>query len=165
MELKQKLCIAGGLTASLLGAVIYFNLKRKGQDKKAGTFLRKLSEIIKPETAGLLSEQAFDIHYTDELLKRVTGSVIKLKTSAANDLATVIHSAFQPWYYGGDDENKIYGVFRKLKDKVQVSQVAAAYEQVHGVNLLDKFNERLGGDEIAIILNIVKALPSHRRTS
>ncbi|GAK75611.1 hypothetical protein JCM19296_1203 [Nonlabens ulvanivorans] len=49
-----------------------------------------------------------------------------------------------------------------MKDKVQVSQVAKAYQETYSKNLIDTLKDRFDKEEITIVLNIVKALPNYR---
>lgn len=154
--------IAGGVVGVLLVGSVYGHARRRQKDKLASELLREVSKIVKPATKGLLSENAFDIHYVDEVLKKVKGSVLTIKKDAAVKYADRIHNAWGAWYEGGDDENKIYAVFRELKDKVSVSQVAKAYQDAYSENLIDKIHDRLGDDEVKIVLEIVKPLPSYR---
>lgn len=154
--------IAGGVVGVLLMGSVYGHVRRRQKDKLASELLREVSKIVKPATKGLLSEDAFDIHYMDEVLKKVKGKVLTIKRDAAVKYADRIHDAWGAWYEGGDDENKVYAVLRELKDKVAVSQVAKAYQDNHGENLIDKIHDRLGDDEVKKVLEIVKPLPSYR---
>ena len=95
-------------------------------------------------------------------MQAVNREVLVLKTSTASRYADQIHKAWGSWYEGGDDEEKVYGVFRKLKDKVQVSQVAKAYQETFSKNLIDTLKDRFDKSEITIVLNIIKALPNYR---
>ncbi len=68
------------------------------------------------------------------------------------------------WGVFDDDEDKIKGVFRALKDQVQVSQVAFQYYQAstEKINLIDDLKSRLSKDEVGEILEITKKLPQYR---
>lgn len=159
---KVGLKIAGGVVGVLLVGTVYGNIRRKRKDKIASELLRELSKVVKPATAGLLGEDAFDIHYVDEVLKKVKGKVLTIKRSAATKYAERIHDAWGAWYEGGDDETKVYGVFRELKDKVQVSQVAKSYQDTYNENLIDKLNDRFSDSEVKTVLDIVNPLPAYR---
>lgn len=159
---RLTLKIAFPLVGFFLTVSLYGHLRRKRKDAIASELLHEVTKLIKPATAGLLSEDAFDIHYADKVLSKVGGKVLQLKTSAASKFAQRIHSAWGAWYQGGDDEDKIYGVFRELKDKVQVAQVAAAYQQLYKENLIDKLHNKFTGSEVKKVLDIVKPLPSFR---
>ena len=106
-------------------------------------------------------ENAFDIHYLSKVRQQISSPVIILQKSAAISYAEQIHTAFKPWYLN-DDEEQIYNVFRSVKDKVQVSQIAHAYQESYSENLIDVFKARLSASEINIIMGIVSHLPSYR---
>ena len=159
---SRSLKIAGGVAGLLLVGSLYGTIRRRQKDKLASQVLREVTRRIKPATKGLISEDAFDIHYTDEVLKHAKGRVLTLKASAASGFAGRIHRAWAAWYQGGDDEAKVYAVFRELKDKVQVSQVAKAYQAVYAENLIDTLNRKLSLSEINTILSIVRPLPAYR---
>lgn len=159
---RSILKIAGGVAGIGLGASVYFVWSKKRKDKLTSELLRELFKLIKPSTTGLLSESAFDIHFKDEVLKKVNGRVLTIRPETASKYADQINAAWAGWWKGGDDENKVYAVLRKLKDKVQVSQVAKAYQASFKVNLIDKLYERLDESEIRKVLGIVKKLPGYR---
>jgi len=154
--------ITGTVVGAIFGITTYHHIRRKKRDELASTLLIELTKVIDPSSSGFLGENAFNIQYLDKVLSRVSGTVLRLKQSAATGFANQIHAAWKPWYTGGDNEDQVYSVFRKLKDKVQVAQVAKAYQNDHGVNLIDKLKERLDKKEIKQVLAIVKALPSYR---
>lgn len=159
---RNLLKIGGGVAIVGLGASVYMVWNKRHKDKLASEILRELSKLIKPSTSGLLSESAFDIHYKDEVLKKVNGRILTIRTDTASKYADQINAAWAGWWSGGDDENKVYAVLRKLKDKVQVSQVAKAYQNSFNVNLIDKLYERLDEKEVKKVLTIVKNLPGYR---
>ncbi len=69
------------------------------------------------------------------------------------------------WGVFDDDEDKIYSVFRALKDQVQVSQVAYQYyidPKSNKINLIDDLKSRLSKDEVGQVLEIVKKMPQYR---
>ncbi len=162
MTRSTGLAIAGGTVGFLLSISIYVHFRRKQKDKLAAELLREISKLVKPATSGLLAENAFDINFADEVLKRISGKVLVLKQDALVKYAERIHDAWGAWYQGGDDENKVYAVFRELRDKVAVSHVAGAYQKAYRENLIDVLNDRLDSDEINIVLGIVKGLPTYR---
>ncbi|MCB0374446.1 MAG: hypothetical protein KDD04_00850 [Sinomicrobium sp.] len=162
MNKRSVMKIAAPAIGLFLAGALYGHFRRKRKDAIASELLREVTRIIKPATSGLLLEDAFDIHYADEVVSKVKGTVLKLKASAASRLAQRIEKAWGAWYQGGDDEDKVYGVFRELKDKVQVSQVAGAYQELYKKNLIDKLHDRFTKSEVQKVLDIVKPLPSYR---
>ena len=160
---KKNLLITGGvITAAGCIVSIYFGQRRKKRDKLAAELIKEITKQLKPSTSGLLSENAFDVNYKDEVVRSTGRQILTLKNEVANDYANQINSAWRSWWSGGDDEKKVYGVFRKLRDKVQVSQIASAYLRNFGVNLIDKLNDRLDEKEVKNVLTIVKPLPAFR---
>ena len=158
--MSKKIWIIGGVTvgAGLLGLYL-FNRNEMKKNTLAAKLTRAVSEHIEPATAGILSEHAFDIHLKAKVLEKVKGKIIVLKPDAALKYAQDIHGA---WGWFNDDENVVYGVFRKLRDKVQVSQVANAYQTTYKENLIDVLYDKLAETEIKKVLAIVKPLPSYR---
>lgn len=159
---KLPLKITGGVVGILMLTSVYTHIKRKQQDKLASRLLQALHKIIKPASSGLLSEEALDIHYLEDLLKQVNKKILTLNKNAAIHYAEQIESSWGAWYQGGDNEAKVYAVFRALKDKVQVAQVARAYQNRFGENLIEKLQDRFGEEEIKTVLNIIKPLPKYR---
>lgn len=151
--------ITGGLMLTILLGSLYLNQRRKTQDKLARKVLREVIRIVNPATQGLVAEDAFDTGYLDKLLQKVGSKVIVMKESAAVRTAEMIHDA---WSFWGDDEEKVNSAFRMLKDKVQVSQVARAYQNLYDIHLIDKLNDRMDEDQIKAVLFIVSNLPPYR---
>lgn len=162
---RNLLIVIGSLAALGAGASLYANVRQKGKDRKAAAILKEVRKLISPASSGLQAETAFSLDYKEQVLSRISGKVIVLSTSMATRKATSIHNAFAGWWQGGDDEDAIYGVFRSLKDKVQVSQVATAYYDRYRVNLIDKLYDKLTESEVKIILDIIKKLPAYRKST
>ncbi|EDP94675.1 hypothetical protein U8527_06935 [Kordia algicida OT-1] len=162
---KSIFIISGaGVGILLIGSFIIRDRTKK-QERLTSKLLIALSARIEPIKNGLGGQNAFDIHYLDKVTQRVSGSVIALQESTALYYANQIKSAFGAWYQGGDDEQKVYSVFRKLKDKVQVSQVAKAFQGGdESVNLIDVLKDRFDKNEIKIVLDIVNKKPNYRTT-
>ncbi|TGV03638.1 hypothetical protein [Flavivirga rizhaonensis] len=154
--------IAGSGVGLLLVGSTYFSLRKRKRDKIASALFKIIQTKMNPATNGLLSENAFDIHYLSKVLQKVNKEVLVLKTSTASKYADEINKAWGAWYQGGDDEDKVYGIFRKLKDKVQVSQVAKSYQDNHSKNLIDTLKDRFDAAEIKEVLKIVQQLPNYR---
>jgi hypothetical protein len=160
MNLTYK--IIGASVGTLLIGTTLFSVRKRSRDARTSKLLSAIKAQIQPISNGLMSQNAFDIHYLNKVLQAVNREVLVLKTSTASRYADQIHKAWGSWYQGGDDEEKVYGIFRKMKDKVQVSQVAKAYQETYSKNLIDTLKDRFGKDEITIVLNIIKALPNYR---
>ncbi len=158
---KVYIISAIGVGVILVGSTL-FGVRAKKREQLSSKLLTAISTQIQPATNGISSQNAFDIHYLDKVTQKVSGQILALQKSTAIYYANQIKSAWGAWYQGGDDEQKVYGVFRKLKDKVQVSQVAKAYQEQYSENLIDILKDRFGADEIKIVLNIIHKLPNYR---
>ena len=162
--MKKNILIISGASVGvlLIGSVIIGN-RTKNRERLTSKLLTALNAKIEPVRNGIGKQNAFDIHYLDKVTQKVNGSILALQESTALYYANQIRSAFGAWYQGGDDEEKVYGVFRKLKDKVQVSQVAKAFQGGDdSANLIDVLKYRFGKDEIKIVLDIVNNKPNYR---
>lgn len=156
--------IIGASAGTLFTATMFFSFRKRSRDLRTNKLLSAIQAQIQPISNGLNAQNAFDIYYLNKVLQQVSQEVLVLKTSTASRYADQIHKAWGNWYQGGDDEEQVYGVFRQLKDKVQVSQVAKAYQETYSKNLIDTLKDRFDKQEITIVLNIVKALPNYRTT-
>lgn len=154
--------ILGVSVGTLLIGSTALTIRKRNRDERTGKLLSAIKAQIQPIANGLIAENAFDIHYLSKVLQAVSNEVLVLKTSTASRYADQIYKAWGSWYQGGDDEEKVYGVFREMKDKVQVSQVAKAYQDTYSKNLIDTLKDRFDKEEITIVLNIIKALPNYR---
>ena len=154
--------IIGASVGTLFLGTTFFSMRKRSRDVRTSKLLTAIQAQIQPISSGLTSQNAFDIHFLNKVLQTVSREVLVLKTSTASRYADQIHKAWGSWYQGGDDEEQVYGVFRKMKDKVQVSQVAKAYQETYSKNLIDTLKDRFDKEEITIVLNIVKALPNYR---
>lgn len=154
--------ILGVSVGMLLIGSTALTIRKRNRDERTGKLLIAIKTQIQPITSGLIAQNAFDIHYLNKVLQSVNKEILVLKTSTASNYADQIYKAWGNWYQGGDDEEKVYGVFRKMKDKVQVSQVAKVYQDTYSKNLIDTLKDRFDKEEITIVLNIIKALPNYR---
>lgn len=154
------------ISASAVGLILigttYITLRTKKRNKLASSLLSELSKSLNPDSKGLERSAALDVKYADKVLNSVSERIVVLKGSTATRYANEIYKGFRPWYLGGDDEELIYGVFRNLKDKVQVSQVAKAYQRDYKVSLRDQLRDRFDSDEIKTVLGIIEGLPKYR---
>lgn len=154
---------AAGMVGMLLMGTAYITLRNRKRDRIASKLLAKLNTKLNPVTEGLSNEAALDVKYVDNVLNTIPERIVVLKGSTATRYASEIHTAFRPWYLGGDLEEHVYAVFRNLKDKVQVSQVAKAYQREYQMSLRDQLKDRFDKDEIEIVLRIIGGLPKYRK--
>lgn len=155
--------ITAGTVGLILIGTTYITLRNRKRDGISKSLLAKLNTKLNPITKGLSNEAALDVNYADKVLNAIPASIVVLKGSTATRYANEIHKAFRPWYRGGDLEENVYAIFRNLKDKVQVSQVAKAYQREHKLNLRDQLKDRFDKDEIKTVLRIIERLPKYRK--
>ncbi len=144
-----------------IGVAVYKN-KMKKRDQKAIAFFSELQRDIVPGSVGLVESNAFDIRYWENVGKKLKKPMFMLTVASAKAFAKEIRDS---WGIFDDDEDKIKGVFRALKDHVQVSQVAYQYyyaSQKDKINLIDDLKGRLSPSEVGEIMEIVKKLPAYR---
>ena len=159
METKTKLTIAAGAASSLLVGSIVYSQHKKKQNHRAALFFSELERSIAPASVGLVESNAFDMYYWQNLGAKLKKSYYLLKQNDAKSFAKRIDDA---WGWVDDDEDKIYSVFRALKDHVQVSQVVYWYYQDKKINLIDELRSRLAKDEVGEVMKIVNKLPPYR---
>lgn len=151
--------------AILFTGVTALSVRKRIRDKKTELLLGVITSKIGSGVKLLDAEKAFDVNYLNKLLQQVTFKVLVIKKEVASSYAQQIHSAWASWYQGGDNEAKVYAVFRTLQDKVQVAQVSKAYQDLYSENLIDVIKERFSNSEIKEVLGIVARLPNYRTTN
>jgi hypothetical protein len=161
---NSKALIIGGVVtiAGVWIGVAVFNHRRKTRDQKAIAFFSELQRDIAPDSVGLVESNAFDIRYWENVGKKIKKPMYMLTVASAKAFAKDIRDS---WGVFDDDEDKIYSVFRALKDQVQVSQVAYQYymdPKGDKINLIDDLKSRLSKEEVGQVLEIVKKLPQYR---
>ena len=150
---KTLLYVSGGVIgASLLGS-IYWNYRENQREEKALIFIQELNKELKPALSGLKDFKTFDIHYKDRVMKNPPPNLTILRESTARQLAEKIYNS---WGLLDDDEGKVVSVFNQIKNHVQGSQVAKAYEKEYEVSLLTDLGVRLNDDEIKPIRTRLK---------
>ncbi|WP_281989711.1 hypothetical protein [Aquimarina aggregata] len=162
MKKIEGLQITAGTVGLILMGTTYIILRNKKRNTLANNLLSQLGKSLNPDSKGLERSAALDVNYVDRVFNSLSGKIVVLKESTATRYAHEIHKGFRPWYRGGDLEENIYAVFRNLKDKVQVSQVAKAYQREHKVNLRDQLKDHFDKDEIKTVLDIIGGLPKYR---
>lgn len=161
---NPKLLITGGITlvAGVWIGVAVIHHKRKARDQRAVAFFSELQRDIQPDSVGLVESNAFDIRYWENSGKKLKKPMYMLTVASAKGFAKDIRDS---WGIFDDDENKIYSVFRALKDHVQVSQVAYQYyydPKGGKINLIDDLKSRLSKEEVGQVMEIVKKMPPYR---
>lgn len=162
MNRKSIVVTLSALVVSGSGVALWLVWRQRKREQRAAQIMRELTKLLNPATTGLLAENAFDVNYKDTVLNTTGQKVLTLKNEVALAHANTLYEAWNPWWMGGDDEQALYGVFRMLQDKVQVSQIAEAYLKAFQVNLIDQMHEKLDEQEIKNILDLVNPLPAYR---
>lgn len=161
---NSKTLIVGGivLLSGVWAGALIIDRRRKARDQKAVAFFSELQRDIAPDSVGLVESKAFDIRYWETVGKKLAKPMYMLTVASARAFAKDIRDS---WGIFDDDENKIYSVFRALKDHVQVSQVAYQYymdPKGNKINLIDDLKSRLSKEEVGLALDIVKKMPPYR---
>lgn len=99
-------------------------------------------------------ENYFDPAYYDERHKKYT--LIVLTPDSYTNLARTIYNAKG---FLNDDESAVYGAFRQIGAKVQVSQLARTFYNFYKKDLVGYLKSFLNSDEYAQILKITDKLP------
>lgn len=154
---KKTLAI-GGASVLLIG-VVYFSAKARKRDQRHSRFLQALYGLLKQSGGNIAAQGVFDPKYVDRVLQTVKGTIITLKKETAQQYAEQLYSA---WGIIWDDEDLVYSVLRKLKDKVQLAQLAGAYSQRYEHSLIDTLHSRLNKKEINKVMAIIQPLPAYR---
>lgn len=159
---KAVIFTSAGVIAGVWITVFVIGRRRADRDRKAIAFFSELQRDLAPGTVGLIESDAFKIRYWEEVSKKLGKPMYMLTVASAKAFAKDIRDS---WGLLDDDEDKIYGVFRALKDHVQVSQVAYQYyndPKGDKINLIDDLNSRLSKEELGKALEIVKRMPPYR---
>ena len=153
----------GGFTIGvLLVGSLFLSFRNQRRDELTTELIAELRKELNPTTQGLPGLDALDKDYLKNLRKSLKGSVslLVMRDTDASKMADRIHNA---WGAIDDNEEAIYQVLRELKDKVQVSQVAAEYEKNYGIALAEEFTDSLSDGEIKTVIDIVKSKAAYRK--
>lgn len=157
--------VGGVLVTGLLSFSIYAHYRNKQRDELTSDFLSELRKELNPAAQGLPGLDALDESYLNKVKKNLSAAgtavtVLVMKNADAVRMAERIKNA---WGTFNDDEEAVYQVFRELKDKVQVSQLAGVYHQVYGVSLIEELKNKLDDSEIKIVVDIIKVKAAYRK--
>lgn len=144
--------IASGLLAVTSGIYIAYRIGAKTMDRKAAEFLAKLTIAVQPSGEQIEENNGFDEGFADRMRHKYGHRLIELKPHVAKDMAEAISDA---WGWIWDSDREVLGIFRKLADKVQLSQVAREYYEIEGITLLDDISDRLANSP-EILAKVVK---------
>jgi hypothetical protein len=163
----MKNTIAMWIVIAVLAAILlFFVMKKIGLVKtvqehktaKQKTIAARDSEIavakdkaVQKNVVNVISKST----YFKPAYYKTAGSLNLLSSVEAKKAAENIKDA---WGIINDDEEQVYGVFRSLTHKVQVSQIAEAYNKEYNEDLAGELISRLGKDELKMIYDITDAL-------
>lgn len=119
---------------------------------KWGLFTRK-EKRIERDIDEIVKKKNF---FNPNLWKTASSSIL-LPVQSAKNIASIIEDS---WGWFNDDEDKIYGAFRSLKNKIQVSQVSFYYLSMFGEDLESRLIEGLSKAELKTIFDIIDRLPN-----
>lgn len=162
MKYNDTKVITGVVLFTAFVASSSYTIYLRKRDRLASGIYAALQSELAPAGRGIDSIAALRGTYLDHLKNKGTGKFLILKNSTLHQLAKQLHSAWKPWYLGGDDEAKVYGIFRGLKDRVQVSQLATTYKNRYARSLTEVLKERLDDKELKIVLGLIEKLPKYR---
>jgi len=150
-------------TLSGVGLVLFgfSKLRAKQRDKKALKSFAKLRMHFEPTSSDIIQAKAFDTDWWKKAPQKAGQPIIRLTADAVKKYAKKISDA---WGILNDDEDQIYWVFeQKLKDQVQVSQVAEQYEKNNDIALELDLQNKLKKDEWGRILKAVNKMKAYRK--
>lgn len=144
-KINYNLLIVAGL---LVGGYLAFN-KFFGKSKEDKEAEKNLKEQEKKTNiwAGVASLKA---------TIKSNQNIYLLTAKDAEIIAKKIEDAWSVW---GDDEEAIYGVFRKLRYQTQVASIVDAYKRLFNEDLLTTLKEKLSDSELNEIINIISTKP------
>lgn len=104
------------------------------------------------------SLQTANYFSTDFYKKGGAGTMI-LTAEASDYLAKAVYDS-KGWF--NDDEDKLYGVFKSLKTKSQVSFLADVFYQKYRRDMISYISSFLNDSELYKLKNIIDPLPNYR---
>jgi hypothetical protein len=143
------------LKAGIAVGVYYFIVKPITE--KLG--LKATSEEKEAEKILEKQETKINIWQGVEAVKRAAGPKTTIKVlsySSAATKADVIYDSLN-WY--GDDEERIYAVFRDLNSQTQVASIVDQYKIRHKADLLNTLRSSFNTAELNEVLKIVNQKP------
>ena len=157
---KRKILIAisSTLVVSGVGYFIYSKIRNKKE-------VNQIHAILDDRTKAYGSIEDFsDVFagrgYINNIESKVK-NVIFLLPDYVTQYRKLLNSAISG---AGTDEDAIKVIFRKMKDKVQIAQVAESYQKNYGVNLLEDLKNDMDVDsaDMKELLNIMITKPAYR---
>ena len=168
MEKKTVITIIS--SAVVLGGVGYLTYTSIRNKKEKN----QIFEILNSNTGGYGGVEDFsDVFTGDAYINKIKlkyPTIIKLKDTYVTDARKELYNAIKRVVGWGDDsgfgtnEEAIKAVFRSLKDKIQIAQVAQSYRNNYSENLLEALKGEMDvkSDDMKELFNIIKAKPNFR---
>lgn len=156
--MDNKLIINGVAMIVILG-IIYLLLKRMGLIKD---WAERKGDKIATEQASALRESK----YFDPKTYQETGvsSTSLASPKKVKEWAEGIKKAFAPsllrFGIWNDDEDAVYGIFREMSNKAQISQTAEKYYEMYGWDLLSVIDDYFNKEEMAFLYTIINQKPN-----
>jgi hypothetical protein len=152
--MNRTIIIYGSIVLIVL-IVLFVTLKRVGLIKSKEQRKNKKIEDKQEGKEITVSTDINSAKYFKPSYYKSSKSVNLLTPIASDNAARTIEEAFGVF---NDDEEQIFGVFRNLTNKVQVSQIAASYLKLFNTDLASELIQRLGKSEQVILFNITESL-------
>ena len=153
---SRKVLIAGGITVVLVGTG--FLIYRKWRNKQ---LVIALNNVLENRTnqygdirdfGDVFSGDTY-INKVEDIAKKNGYAIIKLNREAITKRRKQMDDAITGFT---EDEDKIYGIFNDLRDKVAIAQIAQSYKDSNkGLTLLAELTKVLNKDEIQKVTDIV----------
>ena len=166
----QKIMVWSLGGAAVLGLITWLATRQDKPDPKYGNQTRtdesKSGQPDKSSTQPIREpdwDNPYDRHYKPDVKKWLgPGKTVKVMTDKhARDLAAEIYEAYGLF---NDDESQVEAVFKNLKDKLQVSQLADAfYQKYKKRDMYAYLKSFLDADEMEkYVHQFVQGLPNYR---
>jgi hypothetical protein len=143
------------LLAILALVFLFVVLRRVGliKSKTAKQTEKKLDEIKqeKKTSKNIINKSEY---FKPSFWKQFPQTVLLNEIEAVNKADDI----YQAWGLFNDDEEEIYGVFRSLTNKAQVSQLADQYQKAYKTDLAGAIIDKLNDNEAQKVFQITDAL-------
>ena len=155
---KTQALVFGGLaTAVIFLGAFTINRRKKKRDRAAVSFFGELERKISPESAGIEQSDAFDMNYFRKIYGENNGNIHLLTQKEGLKYAKQIKDAVGILW---DSDHVVTSVFRSLKSKVEVSQVAFWYWKENDLHLIDALQYDFK-NILPEVMKIVTSLPTY----
>jgi hypothetical protein len=104
----------------------------------------------------ILTGNAFD----PKFWKKGGAGTLILTDASAKFLA---QSVYDSKGFFNDDEDKLYGVFKSLKTKSQVSYLADVFQHIYKRDMITYINSFMNNNELSVLKKIVDGLPNFKK--